>query len=188
MNKIWPILIIISIVFAISTNRIESINNTILKSSYEALQTYAFIGSNIILFSGILEVCIDSGSMKYMTFFIKPIVKKLFQTKNEETLDCISANIACNIFSLGSASTPFAIKALENLNIENGSKNVETSDMITLLTINCCGFTLMPLSLMSLRSNYDSKVNHIVLFFVVIFSLLTTVIMLIIKKVFNKWL
>ena len=183
MNKLWSVLIIVSITFSILTGGVKEINNIILTSSFEALKTYGLIASNIILWSGILDVCIDGGTMKYLTFFVKPVVRKLFRTKNEETLDCISANIACNIFALGSAATPFTIKALENLNIENGMKNEETKDMITLMIINCCGFTLLPLSLMSLRSNFDSTLNHFVLIYVISFSFLTTIIMLVINKV-----
>lgn len=186
MNKLWSILIILSIILSVITGGVKDINSVILGTAFEALKTYGLIASNIILWSGILDICIDGGAMKYMTFFVKPIVRKLFKTKNEETLDCISANIACNIFSLGSAATPFAIKAIENMNIENGVKNVETKDMVTLIIINCCGFTLLPTSLMSLRSNFDSKLNHIVLFYIISFSFLTTIIMLVINKIGKK--
>ena len=185
MNKLWSFLIIVSIIFSIFTGGVKEMNNVILTTAFEALKTYGLIASNIILWSGILDISIDGGAMKYMTFFVKPIVRKLFKTKNEETLDCISANIACNIFALGTAATPFAIKAIENLNIENNNKNIETKDMVTLIIINCCGFTLLPTSLMSLRANYDSRLNHVVLFYIVIFSFLTTVIMLVINKIGN---
>ena len=183
MNKLWSVLIIVSIIYSMVTGGVKEINNIILATSFEALKTYGLIASNIIIWSGILEVCIDGGTMKYLTFLVKPFVKKIFKTNNEETLDCISANIACNIFSLGSAATPFAIKALENLNVENGSKNEETKDMILLMVINCCGFTLLPTSLMGLRSNFDSNLNHVVLMYVILFSFITTVIMIIINKV-----
>ena len=169
----------------ISGNVIE-INNVILTTAYDALRTYGLIASNIILWSGILNVCIDSGVMKYLTFFVKPFIKKIFITKDETTLDCISANIACNIFALGSASTPFAIKAMTRLQEENPNKNKESKDMATLIIINVCGFTILPTSLISLRANYDSEANGIVLFYILIFSLLTTIIMLILNGMVRK--
>ena len=183
MSYIWSILIIISIIFSIVTGNVKEINNVVLTTSYEALKTYGLIASNIILWSGILEVCISSGVMKYLTFFVKPFIKKLFKTKDEITLDCISANIACNIFALGSASTPFAIKAMERLQEENQNKQKESKDMATLIIINVCGFSILPTSLLSLRANYSSNDNGIVLFYILIFSFVTTLIMLIINKV-----
>jgi spore maturation protein A len=183
MSYIWSFIIIISIVFSIFTGRIVEINNVILTTAFEALKTYGMVASNIILWSGILEVCISSGVMKYLTFFVKPFIRKLFKTKDELTLDCISANIACNIFALGSASTPFAIKAMTRLQEENPDKSKESKDMATLIIINVCGFTIIPTSLISLRANYNSNENGLVLFYVLLFSFVTTVIMLIINKV-----
>ena len=183
MSYIWSILIVISVIFSIINGNISVINNVILTTSYEALKTYGLIASNIILWSGILEVCISSGVMKYLTFFVKPFIRKLFKTKDEITLDCISANIACNIFALGSASTPFAIKAMTRLQEENPNKEKESKDMATLIIINVCGFSILPTSLMSLRANFNSNNNDIVLFYVLLFSFVTTLIMLLINKV-----
>ena len=182
MSYIWSILIVISVIFSIINGNISVINNVILTTSYEALKTYGLIASNIILWSGILEVCISSGVMKYLTFFVKPFIRKLFKTKDEITLDCISANIACNIFALGSASTPFAIKAMTRLQEENPNKEKESKDMATLIIINVCGFSILPTSLMSLRANFNSNNNDIVLFYVLLFSFVTTLIMLLINK------
>ena len=186
MSYIWSVLIIISIVFSIINGNIIEINNVILTTSFEALKTYGLVASNIILWSGILEVCISSGTMKYLTFLVKPIIRKLFATKDEITLDCISANIACNIFALGSASTPFAIKAMTRLQEENIDKSKESRDMSTLIIINVCGFTILPTSLMSIRANYNSIDNGLVLFYILLFSFVTTVIMLILNRLVRK--
>ena len=183
MSIIWSIIIILSILFSVLSGNVLQINNVILTTSYEALKTYGLIASNIILWSGVLEVCIDGNVMKYLTFFVKPIIRKLFDTKDEETLDCISANIACNIFALGSAATPFAIKAMTKLQDENRFKEKESKDMATLIIINVCGFTIIPTSLISLRANFESELNGLVLFYVLIFSFITTIMMLVINKV-----
>ena len=81
MTYIWSVIIILSILFSIMIGNVDVINNVILKTSYETLQSYTFVASNIILWSGILEVAISSGVMKYFTFFIKPIIRKLYKIK-----------------------------------------------------------------------------------------------------------
>ena len=186
MSYIWSILIIVSILFSVFNGNVLEINNVILTTSFEALKTYGLVASNIILWSGVLEVCISSGVMKYLTFLVKPIIRKLFTTKDETTLDCISANIACNIFALGSAATPFAIKAMTRLQEENDNKAKESKDMATLIIINVCGFTILPTSLMSIRANYNSTENGVVLFYILVFSFVTTTIMLLLNKVVRK--
>ena len=186
MSYIWSVVIIGSIIFSLITGNVFEINNVILTTSFEALKTYGLVASNIILWSGVLEVCISSGVMKYLTFLVKPIVRKLFNSKDEITLDCISANIACNIFALGSAATPFAIKAMTRLQDENDNKNKESKDMATLIIINVCGFTILPTSLMSIRANFNSKENAVVLFYILLFSFVTTILMLFLNKVVRK--
>lgn len=186
MSKIWSLVIVFSICFFIFSGNVVEANNIILTTSFESLKTFGFISSNIILWSGVLEVCVDSGMMKYLTFFVKPFIRKIFITKDEETLDCISANIACNIFALGSAATPFAIKAMQRLQDENVDKDKESKDMGTLVIINVCGFTIIPTSLISLRTNYNSLMNGMVLFYILIFSFSTTLVMLILHKVFKR--
>lgn len=188
MTYIWSFIIIVSLVFSILSGNVKEINNVILVSSFDALKTFGLISSNIILWSGILEVSVESGMIKYLSFFIKPLVKPLFKTKNEEIIDLISANITCNIFALGSASAPFGIKAMKLLDIENNNSKKESSDMATLVIINACGFTLIPTSLIALRSNYNSELNSLVMFYIILFSFITTVIMLVINKVAKRWI
>ena len=188
MTYIWSFIIIVSIVFSLITGNAMNINNVILTTSFDALKSFAFIASNIILWSGILEVCVDSGMMKYISYLIKPIIKPLFKTKNEEILELISANLACNIFALGSAAAPFAIKAMQLLDIENEEKKKDSKDMATLVIINACGFTLIPTSLMSLRANFDASNSNIVVIYIIIISFVTTLIMLVINKVGSRWI
>ena len=188
MTYIWSSIIILSIIFSIITGNVININNVILTTSFDALKSFAFIASNIILWSGILEVCVDSGMMKYISYLIKPIIRPLFRTKNEEVLDLSSANFACNIFALGSAAAPFAIKAMKILDEENENKHKETKDMATLVIINACGFTLLPTSLMALRANFNAQNNNLVVIYIIVISFFTTLIMIIINKVANRWI
>jgi spore maturation protein A len=187
MTVIWTIIVVSSIIFSIINGNVVEINNVILTASFDALKTYAMIAANMILWSGILEVCIHTGMIKYLSFLVRPLIKPLFKTKNEEIIDLISANITCNIFALGSASAPFGIKAMKMLEEESGMKK-ETSDMATLIIINACGFTLIPTSLMALRANFNSNESNIVIFYIIVLSLATTVIMLIINWVGRRWI
>jgi len=187
MNYIWSILIILSIIFSVIFGNVKEINNVILTSSFETLKSFGMIAGNVILWSGILEVCVDSGLLKHITFFIKPLIRPLFKTKDEETIEFISANFACNVFALGSASTPFAIKAMLKLQEENENKNKESKDMATLIILNACGFTLIPTSLMALRANYNGTNNELVTILIIVVSLFTTIIMLGVNYLVNKW-
>ena len=184
MNLIWSIIVLLSIFYFIFSGNVIELNNVILNTSFDTLKSYGLIASSIILWSGILEVATSSNTIKYLTIFVKPFVKMIFKTKDDDTIELLSANITCNIFALGAASTPFALKALNKLKEE--SNGMESYDMSALLIINSCGFTLIPTSLLTLRSNFNSDLSALVIILIIIVSLFTTTVMLIINRLVKK--
>ena len=68
--------------------------------------------------------------------------------------------------ALGSASTPFGIKAMQELAKKESKESLW--DMETLVLINVCGFTLMPSSLLALRMNYGGEDNELVIFYCIL--------------------
>jgi spore maturation protein A len=82
-----------------------------------------------------------------------PILSKLFPSipKNHEALGYIASNIAINMAGLGSAATPFGLKAMEKLEELNDNKKKATPAMITFLVLNTSGVTVIPTTIISLR-------------------------------------
>ena len=62
-----------------------------------------------------------------------------------------------NIFGLGSAATPFGLKAMSSLQKLNNNKKVASRSMITFLVINTSGLTIIPTTIISLRMMYGSS-------------------------------
>lgn len=186
MNKIWTIIVVLSISFSVFYGNVTEINHVILTVANEALIQFGFIAGNIILWNGILNVAINTGFIKFVSCVIKPIIKPFFRTRNDLILDCIAANLACNFFALSSASTPFAIKAMELMKEDNNSDK-ESKDMATLIIINVCGFTFIPSSLLTVRESFNASNNSIVVFYIILFSFSVTAIMLLINYVVGKW-
>lgn len=186
MNFIWSCIIIISIVFAFITGNIKQINDLILTSAYDSLISFGLIASNLILWNGILEIGLNNGFLNLIAKLIKPLVKPIFRTKNEEILKYTSLNIACNMFGLSAASTPFALKALTLMDLENNNMHKETKDMATLTIINVCGASLIPSSLLTLLANYNATKTPLIIFYVILFSFFTTFILVLMDRIFRK--
>jgi spore maturation protein A len=53
-------------------------------------------------------------------------------------------NLAANMLGLGNAATPMGIKAMEELQTLNPSKDTATDPMVMLLAINTAGVQLLP--------------------------------------------
>ena len=71
-------------------------------------------------------------------------------------MEYISSNVAANMLGLGSAATPFGLKAMQELSKENDNKDVASDSMITFLVMNTSGLTLIPVSVIGMRLSYGS--------------------------------
>ena len=60
------------------------------------------------------------------------------------------------MLGLGSAATPFGLKAMEELQKDNPKKSEATEAMITFLVLNTGGVTLIPTTVIALRMMYGS--------------------------------
>lgn len=184
MNKIWPRLIIFSLIIAIATGNIENIGNIILNSSTKAFELFIKIGVLLLFWSGIFQVAIDSGIInRFSKLMIKPL-RKLFPelSKDSKAFEYISANMLANILGLGSAATPLGLKAMKAIKDEVGPKC--SRSMITLVAINCSSLTLLPTTIISLRSVYNGSTNVSIIFLMMIATMISTIIAIILDRIF----
>ena len=73
-----------------------------------------------------------------------------------QQLQTTDGNIAANALGLGSAATPFGLKALECLQEDNPKKDTATEAMVTFLILNTGGVTIIPTTVIALRMMYGS--------------------------------
>lgn len=158
INIIWFCLIIVGIIYSLLTNNISLINDEILLSGKSALDLIISMMEITILWMGILNIAEKSGLLSKFAKIISPILSKLFPNipKNHESLDYISSNVAANMIGLGSAATPFGLKAMKSLQELNENKKIASSSMITFLVLNTSGVTLIPTTVIALRMASNS--------------------------------
>ena len=155
INKLWFFLIVIGIGFGLFNNK--DMSEIILNSSNEAYKLIITLGPLIILWSGIMNIADKSGLLYKFSLILRPILKKLFpDVKNNKALEYISSNVAANMLGIGSAATPFGLKAMKELSKENINNDVASNSMITFLVLNTSGLTLIPISVIALRISHNS--------------------------------
>lgn len=153
VNYIWIFLILIGIIFSFISGNFEVINNSILTNGNEALELILSILPIIVLWTGIMKIAEDSGLLKRFANLVQPLLSKLFPTvpKNNPALGYIASNIAANMMGLGSAATPFGLKAMKELQKINDKKDTASVPMITFLVLNTAGVTIVPTTVLALR-------------------------------------
>ena len=158
VSYIWFLLISIGIIFSIITGNIDIVNTSILTNGEKALEIMLSILPIIVLWSGIMKIAEDSGLLKKFANILYPILSKLFPTipKNNPALGYIASNIAANMLGLGSAATPFGLKAMSELQKINKNKDTASTPMITFLILNTAGVTIIPTTVLALRMASNS--------------------------------
>ncbi len=158
INKVWASFIVVGILYSILTGNVELINNEVLKCTKDALDLSIQIFPVMALWLGLMKIAEVSGLLKKMALKISPILGKLFPEipKNHESLSFIASNVISNMLGLGSAATPFGLKAMKSLQEINDNKDTASRSMITFLVLNTSGVTIIPTTIISLRLLYNS--------------------------------
>lgn len=159
INKIWGFFIVVGIIFSLVTGNINTINKEILECTNIAFDMIIKIFPVLALWLGIMKIAETSGLLKKLSNLLTPLLSKIFPEipKGHESLSLIASNIIANMAGLGSAATPFGLKAMDSLQSINKKKDTASRSMITFLVLNTSGVTIIPTTIISLRMLYGSS-------------------------------
>ncbi|MBQ4583897.1 MAG: spore maturation protein [Bacilli bacterium] len=158
VSIIWAVLIFLGVFYYLFTGNIEALNNEVLTNSKKALELMLELMPVIVLWTGLMKIAEDSGLLFKFAKFLSPFLRKLFPEvkKDSLALGYIASNIAANMLGLGSAATPFGLKAMDELQKENPNKKEASTPMITFLVLNTAGVTIIPTTILAMRVMYNS--------------------------------
>ena len=176
VSKIWMGLIFIGILYSLLTNNLDQVNTTIIESTKISLDMLLKIFPVLALWMGFTKIAEKSKLIEKISYKFSPFLKKLFPEipNDHESLGLIASNMIANVFGLGSAATPFGLKAMSSLQKLNRNKDVASRSMITFLVINTSGLTIIPTTIISLRMMYDSVSPTSIVFACIISTFLST--------------
>ena len=108
LNILWPVFIIISIIFAIVSGNLKELNTSIFESTNSAVSLCITLLGTMCLWNGIMQIAGNTSAMKKITNFLKQLMRLLFPKldKNSKIYQKISMNVVANILGLGNAATP----------------------------------------------------------------------------------
>ena len=159
VNIIWGFFIVSGIIYSLFTGKMDLINKTFIDSCGTSLKMIMEVFPVIALWMGIMRIAEDSKLLNKLSRLIYPVLKIIFPEipEGNESISLIASNVIANIFGLGSAATPFGLKAMESLQKLNKKKDTASNSMITFLVLNTSGLTIIPTTVISLRVMYNSS-------------------------------
>lgn len=188
LNYIWGGMIIISLLCAILTGRIENLSGAIFSGADSAIKLIFSIIGMMALWTGLMKIAEKSGLTSLISKSLSPITSRLFPEydKNSKEIKAICMNVTANLLGLGNAATPFGIAAMKELNKNNRHKNTATNSMIIFIILNTASIQLIPTMIASLRLNYGAKNPFDIVPVIWIASFVSLTIGIIIAKILEK--
>lgn len=154
INFIWMLFMVIGIVYAGWQGRIEVVTQSAISAAEGAvILSFKLIGV-MCLWLGIMKIAELAGMIKLFAILLSPITRFLFPSvpKKHPAMGAIVMTISANMLGLGNAATPLGIKAMQELQKLNLKKDTASDAMCTLLALCTTGFTLVPATIIALRS------------------------------------
>ena len=188
LNILWPIFIILSVIYSIISGNIEEVNTGIFNSLSEAVElSITFLGT-ICLWSGIMEIAKKTSIISKLNKLLKPFINFLFPDlkNNEMAKQEISMNMIANILGLGNAATPLGIKAMQTMQKENKRKETLSNSMMMFIVINTASIQLIPTNVIAIRTSLNSQNPTSIIIPVWIASIIAGIVGIFLTKILIK--
>ena len=158
VNIIWGIFIVVGIVYGIFSGNVKTINDILITSGKTSIEIIMEMIPVLVVWMGLMEIAEKSGLLTLISQKLSKILRILFPSipASNKALGYIASNVAVNMAGLGSAATPFGLKAMEELQKINPKKDTASEAMITFLVLNTGGVTIIPTTIIALRALHKS--------------------------------
>ena len=159
LNIFWPFCILISIIVSVITGKVDSINNSIFESTSSAVELTITLIGTMCLWSGIMEIAVNTSIITIIKKILRPIMKFLFPKINpaDKEYEEICMNIISNLLGLGNAATPLGLKAMNSMQEKNIEKERLSDSMAMLIVLNTASLQIIPTTVIAIRTSLGSS-------------------------------
>ncbi|VBB07970.1 nucleoside recognition [Lucifera butyrica] len=154
INLIWLLLMSIGILYAAWHGRMELVTQSAIQAAESAVNLVFKLVGIMCLWLGMMKIAEAAGIVRFLSFLLSPVIRFLFPSvpKKHPAMGAILLTLSANLLGLGNAVTPLGIKSMQELQKLNRSKDTASDAMCTLLALCTTGFTLVPATVIALRS------------------------------------
>ena len=125
-----------------------------------------YLTGALCLWLGFLKIGEQGGAIKILTRIVSPLFSKIFPEvpKNHPAIGSMMMNISANMLGLDNAATPMGLKAMKELQTLNPEPEKATNAQIMFLVLNASGLTIIPVSILAMRSaNHSTSPSDVFL-------------------------
>ena len=150
MNAIFTAVFLLSLV-VITIVAPDKLLSTLLGGGEKAAATALTLFCIYAVWMGLSRLAEKSGFSRLAAKGLKPLSRRIFKTDNEAALENVAMNLSCNLLGLGGAATPYAVKAIDEL-----EKDKNEFAQKLLFVINATSSLLFRSTVIALRTSAGS--------------------------------
>jgi len=142
----------------------------------------------LCLWMGIMKIGERGGMVAIISRLISPLFTRLFPEipKNHPVFGPMVMNFSMNFLGLDNAATPVGLQAMHGLQELNPKKDTASNAQIMFLVLNTSGLTLIPVSIMALKTSYGSPNPADIFIPILLATYCSTLVGLITVSLFQK--
>lgn len=159
INIIWLVLLLTGILYAALQGRVDVVTQSAITGAEGAVSLSLKLIGVMCLWLGMMKIAEKAGIVRLISRLLSPVICFLFPSvpKKHPAMGAIVMTLSANLLGLGNAVTPLGIKAMQALQELNGKKDTASDAMCTLLGLCTAGFTLIPATMIAIRSAAGSE-------------------------------
>ena len=161
LNYIWFGMMLIGVVVGAMTGNIDAVTQAAIDMAKVAVNLAIGLIGIMALWLGIMKIAEESGLIRIIAKGLRPITIRLFPDVPEDhpAIGSVVLNMSANILGLGNAATPLGLKAMEELQELNPSKETATNAMAMFLALNTSSVQLiLPATVVALMGSFSSQI------------------------------
>ncbi len=140
------------------------------------------------LWLGLMKIGEEGGMVKILSRLVGPFFSRLFPgiPKDHPANGAIIMNFSANILGLDNAATPLGLKAMQEMQELNKTKDTASNAMIMFLVLNTSGLSIIPLTIMVDRSLVGAEQPTDVFLPILLATFCSTIVGLIVVAIYQK--
>ncbi len=161
LNYIWIFFFVIAFLLALfkliftgDTQVFPALMQAVFDNAETGFKLSLGLTGVLALWLGIMKIGEEAGVIRAFARLLRPLFKRLFPEipADHPAIGSIVMNISANMLGLDNAATPMGLRAMNQLQELNPTKDTASNAQILFLVLNTSGLTIIPVSIMVYRA------------------------------------
>ena len=195
LNYIWIAFFVISFVIALGklifmgdTAVFTDMMTASTTSAKNAFELSLGLTGVLSLWMGIMKIGEKGRLVAALARLLSPVLSKIFPDvpKGHPAMGTMFMNFSANMLGLDNAATPMGLKAMQELQELNPDKETASNPMIMFLVLNTSGLTLIPVSVLTFRTQMGAANPTDIFLPILIATTVATLVGLLVTSIYQR--